>query len=116
MMRRSILLSQLVLLAPLLAAGTAHADVTPTMFVDSSEKVTLPSGLLSTIGSTFPEGVHVSASLLASPYDPNVLMTAAAEIRVTYLYQGASYKSALGYFTWTTDGTSVTIVDRQLIF
>jgi LruC domain-containing protein len=115
-MRRSILLSQLVILAPLLAAGTAHADITPTMFVDSSEAVTLPSGLLSMIGSTFPEGVHVSASLLSSAYDPNVLMTAEAQVRVTYLYQGASYQSALGYFTWTTDGTTVTILDRQLIF
>lgn len=115
-MRRSKLLSRLVVLAPLLTAGLAHADVTPTMFVDPTEKLTLPSGLLTTIGSTFPEGVHVSASLLSSAYDPNIVMSAEAQIRVSYLYQGASYKSALGYFTWTTDGTSVTIVDRQLIF
>jgi len=108
--------SRLVALAALLAAGSARADITPTMFVDSSQKVTLPSGLLGTIGSTFPEGVHVSSSVISSAYDPSVIMTADAELRVSYLYQGASYKSALGYFTWTTDGTSITVVDRQLIF
>jgi LruC domain-containing protein len=115
-MRRPTLLAGLVALAPLFASGFARADVTPLMFVDSTEKVTVPTGLLTTIGSTFPEGVHVGASLLSSTYDPNLILSAQAELRVSYLYQGASYKSALGYFTWTTDGVNVTIVDRQLIF
>jgi LruC domain-containing protein len=115
-MRRSTLLSRLVVLAPLLVAGTAHADITPTMFVESSEKLTLPSGLITTIGGTFPEGVHVSATLLSSAFNPGLVITAESQIRVSYLYQGASYKSSLGYFTWTTDGNSITIVDRQLVF
>jgi LruC domain-containing protein len=115
-MRRSIRRSRFAILASVLVAATARADVTATMFVDTAEKITLPSGLLSTIGSTFPEGVHVSDSVLSATYDPSVIMTGDAQLRVSYLYQGASYKSALGYFTYTTDGSNVTIVDRQLIF
>ena len=103
-------------LAPLLITRTARADITPTMFVDPSEALTLPSGLLSTLGSTFPEGIHVSASLLSTTYDPSLTITEETQIRVSYLYQGASYQSSLGYFTWTTDGTTITIVDQQLIF
>jgi len=115
-MRRSILLSRLVVLAPLLVAGTANAALTPTMFVNPSEKLTLPSGLLTTIGATFPEGIHVSDTLLSPAFNPGIVITAESEIRISYLYQGASYKSSLGYFTWTTDGNSITIVDRQIVF
>jgi len=115
-MRRSILLSRLVVLAPLLVAGTANAALTPTMFVNPSEKLTLPSGLLTTIGATFPEGIHVSDTLLSPAFNPGIVITAESEIRISYLYQGASYKSSLGYFTWTTDGNTITIVDRQIVF
>jgi LruC domain-containing protein len=116
MMRRTKCLSKLVALAPFLVATAAYAAVTPLMFVDSSEKISVPSGLLTAIGSAFPEGVHVGASMLSSTYDPNLIVSEDAQLRVSWLRQGAGYKSALGYFTWTTNGSSVTVVDSQLIF
>ncbi|HEX4448499.1 MAG TPA: LruC domain-containing protein, partial [Polyangiaceae bacterium] len=115
-MRRSRALAGAAALTALLSVAIAHATVTPLMYVDPTEKTTLPASVLSTVGQYFPERVHVGQTLLSDAYDPNLVVSAPTKLRISFVAQGAGYRSALGYFTYTSTGSQITIVDRSLVF
>jgi LruC domain-containing protein len=103
------------LLAVLASSRPAAATgVAERAFIDSS--LTIPSGIMTFLGTVFPEHSRVGAAYLSQNYDPNLVITEAAKVKVTFVWEGAGYLNSFGYFTYTTDGSSVTIVDRQLVF
>ncbi len=100
----------------LLLAATPFASATDTQraFIDS--EVTVPTGVSTLIGTALPESREIGTSFLSGTYDPNITLSAASNVFVTFMTEGAGYKNSLGYFTYTTDGQTTHIVDRQLIF
>lgn len=93
---------------------SAYAAVTERMFINST--MTVPQSVLTISGTVLPERSNVSQSYLSNSYDPNLEVVEPANVFVTFLYEGAGYKNTLGYFTYTSNGTSITIKDRQLVF
>lgn len=101
-------------LALLGVSSTASAAITERGFIDRF--LTVPSSVTTFLGTVFPEQSAVGTSFLSPTFDPNLLVTAAAKVRVTFLWEGAGYKNTFGYFTYTTSGGAIQIVDRQLVF
>jgi LruC domain-containing protein len=83
-------------------------------FIDSF--VAVPSSVLGVVAEVLPESRAVGTSFLSSAYDPNLVFTAPANVTLTFVHEGAGYRNALGYFTYTTDGATISILDRQLVF
>lgn len=97
-----------VLASPSIAAAQERT------FIDRFEAI--PSSVMEIVGTVFPEKSAVGSSYLSGAYDPNLAITEQATVSVTFVHEGAGNRNSLGYFTYETDGSGVTIVDRQLIF
>lgn len=79
--------------------------------------MTVPSTLVKKIGDMLPESSNAGSAFTSSAFDPNIHLQEDAEVKVTFLHEGAGYRNTLGYFTYTVGGGgAITIVDRQLIF
>ncbi len=50
-----------------------------------------------------PERINVNAEYLDTQYDPNLVISEATQIAVTFNDEGASYQNSLGYFTYQED-------------
>lgn len=81
-----------------------------------NETIAVPTSVINFLGTVFPEQSAVGTSYLSPTFDPNLLVTEKATVSVTFLWEGAGYKNSFGYFTYTLDGGSIQIVDRQLVF
>lgn len=95
-------------------APTPAEAVGELAFVDHFEPI--PNEVLQTVATVMPESSAVGQAYLSEVYDPNLLLTEAATVRITFVHEGAGYRNSLGYFTYVDDGTGPTIVDSQLIF
>jgi LruC domain-containing protein len=112
---RRLLRALPALVAVLVAPGSASATgVGQRDFIDSS--LSIPSSIMTFLGTVFPEHSQIGATFLSQNYDPNLVITEAAKVKVTFVWEGAGYLNSFGYFTYQTDGSSITIVDRQLVF
>ncbi|MHC5011965.1 MAG: LruC domain-containing protein [Planctomycetota bacterium] len=92
--------------------ATAKANLTETTtFVD------VPPSLLDTVGDILPERSHAGAAYVSETYSPNLLVSDACQVFVTFVWEGAGYRNSLGYFTFRDepDG-SVTILSRGIIW
>lgn len=110
----NLAISTLVAFGGLLGAGTAHAKLTERQFVDGM--LPIPSDVSNIVGQLLPENSAVGKAYVSSAYDPNLTVTEDAQVFVTFVHEGAGYKNSLGYFTYTTDGSGVHVLDRQLVF
>lgn len=101
------------LLAPRSAASAA-IDQRGTV----DETLSLPRALLRSIGDVLPEGSNAGASYISEIYDPNLrIVDGSAQVKVTFVNEGAGYRNSLGYFTYRIQGDgSVEILRRQLVF
>ncbi|MDX9720466.1 MAG: LruC domain-containing protein [Myxococcota bacterium] len=103
-----------VLLVVALALPSPALAIDERAFIDSQLEV--PSSVTQLIGELLPERLTVSPAFLSESFDPNLHVTENCQVMVSFLHEGARYKNTLGYFTYTVDGDSIQIVDRQLIF
>ncbi len=74
--------------------------------VDESGNLTniqLAPGLLTEVQSALPESTVVNQDFLNPAYNPNIQLQSDAHVSVTFLDEGAGYRNALGYFTYTAD-------------
>ena len=81
----------------------------------------LDPALLDQIHALFPESQEVAPRLLDFRVDPNLQLFREAEIRVTFIDEGASYRNSFGYFLYQdTDGDGLVaeeeISRRELLF
>ena len=107
-MRRIIL----ILMFAVLLRGAARATLTTgTTFVD------VPTAVLNTVGDILPERSNAGAAYVSESYSPNLVVTEACNVFVTFVWEGAGYRNSLGYFTYRDepDG-SVTILSRGLVW
>ena len=65
--------------------------------------IDLAPGLLTEVQSALPESTVVNQDFLNPSYDPNIILQTDAHVSVTFLDEGAGYRNALGYFTYTAD-------------
>lgn len=91
----------------------------PTNLISPRDAV--PSGMLTNINYTLPEGVSVpqhNAYLLDPNKKTNITIDALADVWVTFVHEGAGYRNVLGFFKYdinnppkkTTDIDSVKII------
>jgi LruC domain-containing protein len=98
-----------------LIAGRAGATpVAERAFI--TETISVPSSVVSFLGTVFPESSAVGTSFLSPTFNPNLLVSETATVKVTFLWEGAGYKNSFGYFTYEESGGSIQIIDRQLVF
>lgn len=104
------------LVVPLGLAGVvtaAHGVDIQRLFID--DFLTIPSSVSSVIGTILPESNQVGKSFLSSSFSPNLEVTEDANVFVSFVHEGASFRNSLGYFTYTDAVGQVKIVDRQLV-
>lgn len=78
--------------------------------------VTVPTSLMSELGQVLPESSNAGASFVSSSYSPNLVISAAANVRVIFVWEGAGYRNSLGYFTYREEASGdVTILDSNLL-
>jgi len=109
-------LTRLLLTASLSLVATS-AGATPVAeraFI--TETLSVPASVVSFLGTVFPEKSAIGTSYLSASFDPNLLITEAATVKVTFLWEGAGHKNSFGYFTYEINGGAVQILDRQLLF
>lgn len=99
---------------PLLLATSSAWAVGERDFIDSYAAI--PPSVQNAVATVLPEASAVGNAYLSSIYDPNLVISQPATVTITFVHEGAGYKNTLGYFTYTTNGTDITVVDRQLIF
>lgn len=97
-----------------LAGPVLGATVTERGLIDSV--LTVPSVIMSRVGTLLPESSNVAATFLSPTYQPNLVISEPAQVRVTFLSEGAGYRNTLGYFTFHHDGAAVVIDSRGLVF
>lgn len=83
-------------------------------FVDSF--VEIPNAVNDVVSTVFPERSSIGAGFLSDVYSPNLVVTESAHVMITFVHEGAGYRNALGYFTYSSDGAQVNVHDAQLVF
>ncbi|RKG57605.1 DUF4114 domain-containing protein [Corallococcus sp. AB011P] len=89
--------------------------------VTAATPETLPASFLADIASALPENQSVPVhhpDYVAPTNDPNILVTTTADVWVTFVSEGATFRNTLGYFTYP-DGsppTTVEDVEKVVIF
>ncbi len=103
-----------LLVACILCASASAQTIGEREFIDSF--LTIPEDIMDFVGGVLPESSNAGASFVSDLYSPNLLLDEDATVQVSFLWEGAGYKNAFGYFTYAEnpDG-SVTIHDKQLI-
>ncbi len=99
-------------LAALTASSASALD--ERVFVDSF--VEIPNTVYDVVSTVFPERSNIGAGFLSDIYSPNLIVDEPANVMVTFVHEGASYRNVLGYFTYVTDGAQVIVKDAQLVF
>ncbi len=80
----------------------------------------ITADLLNNITYSLPEGVNLStstrgASYLASNATSDIVMQADGDVTLTFAYEGAGYRSGLGYYTYPTSTPPTTLADIKEI-
>ena len=70
---------------------------------DRYDPVEVPSSFLEIVSSVLSEGSNVDESFLNPAYQNDLTLTGNAEVRVTFIDEGAGYRNAVGYYTFTQD-------------
>lgn len=68
---------------------------------DTLVNITPNADLLNEISLALPESQDVNQEFLNPNYDPNITLQDDAHVAVTFLDEGAGYRNALGYFTYS---------------
>lgn len=108
------LATALSLATAVLLPTPAHAVISQRQYVDSF--VSIPSSVLTTIATIFPEASAVGEVYLSPTFDANLTVVERATVAVTFVHEGAGYLNSFGYFTWRLSGGRVEVLDRQLVF
>lgn len=95
-------------------AQAVVAGIDERGFID--DFVAIPSEVLAIVGEVLPESSQVGSSYLSGSFDPNLVIIEPANVMLSFVHEGAGYLNSLGYFTYTSDGSTIQIVDRQLVF
>ncbi|MEQ8764544.1 MAG: LruC domain-containing protein [Planctomycetota bacterium] len=104
----------LLVLAGSLAPCAFAQSIGEREFVD--DFLTIPGDVMDFIGGLLPESSNAGAAFVSDIYSPNLNLVEDATIQVTFLWEGAGYENAFGYFTYLENPDStITIVDKQLI-
>lgn len=61
----------------------------------------LGSALLNDVRTALPESSAVNQSFLANGYNPNLKLTDASHLAVSFIDEGAGYRNSVGYFEFT---------------
>ena len=101
----------LALLGALALAGPSAADSLDMM--DQVYHQNIPPEELSSVYDAFPEYGGLDPALIEAANDPNLHLTAQAEVTFTFIGEGAGYKNTVGYFTYDDN---YNILDSQTIF
>ncbi len=82
-----------------------------------AQSVYVPNEVSARIGAILPEASNAGAAYVDSIYSPNVVVDEPCTVEVVFLWEGAGYRNAVGWFSFReeTDG-SITITDRNLIW
>ena len=70
---------------------------------DRYDPVEVPSSFLEIVSSVLSEGSNVDESFLNPAYQNDLTITGDAEVRVTFIDEGAGYRNAVGYYTFSQD-------------
>lgn len=70
---------------------------------DRYDPVEVPSSFLGIVSSVLSEGSNVDEPFLNPAYQNDLTLTGNAEVRVTFIDEGAGYRNAVGYYTFTQD-------------
>lgn len=98
-----------------LASALPAQTIGQLEFVDSF--VDVPDSVVAELGALLPEMNQAAAAFLSDAYDPNLVLSEGATVSVTFVWEGAGWRNALGYFTYEQDDFgAITILDRQLVF
>ena len=87
------LLAALALAAFLAAPDARATPVAERAFI--YQTLSVPTSVVNFLGTVFPESSAVGTSYLSSTFDPNLLVTEAATVTVTFVWEGAGYKNTL---------------------
>jgi LruC domain-containing protein len=114
-MRRA-LTSLAAVAAGVTISGPGFANVTPgeRTFIDST--VAVPTSVMNLLGKIYPESSVMATALLTMPYEPVLTITKSTKVAVTFVWEGAVQRHALGYLTYDVIAGYPRIIDRQLIF
>ncbi|RYZ40106.1 MAG: DUF4114 domain-containing protein [Myxococcaceae bacterium] len=86
--------------------------------VTAATPETLPAGFLADIATTLPENQSVPVhhpDYVAPTNNPDVLLTATADVWVTFVSEGATFRNTLGYFTYPDGSPPATVEDVQKV-
>ena len=78
----------------------------------------IDAAMISDINATLPEYVNASVahpSYFAETNEPNVVLTQACNVWVTFVHEGAGYKNVLGFYTYNTANPPATIGDIDTV-
>ena len=99
------------------AAETAPVSAPRATGVSAAlPRLRVPADVMTTLHAALPDHLAVSPALLSPTFDPNLTVSTPATVSVTFLWDGAVYHNAFGYFTWRAGADGVEILDRQLVF
>ena len=105
-------------LAPLVMAPVLFATM-QAQAADGDGDLTnlnLGSKLLSDVRTALPESSAVNQSFLSSDYNPNLRLSEASHLAVSFIDEGAGYRNSVGYFEFTDnafDGMSFGDIDSN---
>lgn len=88
----------------------------PTNLISPRDVV--PSGMLTNVNYTLPEGVSVPAnnpSLLDATKQTNITIDALSDVWVTFVHEGAGYRNALGYFKYAINNPPKKVTDIDTV-
>ena len=82
-----------------------------------AQSVHVPTEVSARIGTILPEASNAGAAYVDSIYSPNIVVDEACTVEVVFLWEGAGYRNAVGWFSFREEADgSVTITDRNLIW
>ncbi|MFP2896131.1 DUF4114 domain-containing protein [Corallococcus sp. 4LFB] len=101
----------------------SHADgfSSQRQAVTPASPETLPSTLLADIAGALPDNQSVPVhhpDYVAATNNPNVLLTATADVWVTFVSEGATFRNTLGFFTYPDGSPPATVeeVQKHVVF
>lgn len=109
---RIISLASLILI---LGAHDVSAQSLLSEVPDGIQNHSVDESLLNTISQALPEeGQRIEQNFLNQAYDPNIYLSDASQMAITFIDEGAGYRNSLGYFTYNTgafDGLTFDDID-----
>ncbi|MEI7811688.1 MAG: choice-of-anchor A family protein [Ignavibacteria bacterium] len=89
--------------------GTWTSSGVPNYLTTPGDVIT--PDLLSRIYTTLPEYIAVNPAYIATSTEPDIVLLKESDVYVTFISEGAGYRSALGFYTYTVGNTPVKASD-----